>query len=261
PETLTHDELADLSESFNTTLEKLQELSVARTLQESLFPVAAVRIGAYEVFGKSVAATELGGDYFDYFSVGDHQVMLLIGDVAGHGTGSALQMAMAKTGMHFAVQIDPSPARVCERLNQMILSCMRKKQMMTFFCALVDTQSGVVRYANAGHNNPMLIRVDGTIEEMGSGGYPLGVRKTVSYGEKELQVNPGDRIWCYTDGLPECRDAHDQDLGYDRLKAILRSASAETALDTCDQVLRHCHDYRKGAPQGDDMTLILLKRS
>ncbi len=261
PETLTHDELADLSDSFNTTLEKLQELSTARTLQESLFPVALLRLGCCEVFGKSVAATELGGDYFDYFAVGDRQIMLLIGDVAGHGTGSALQMAMAKTGMHFIVQIDPSPGKVCERLNHMILSCMRKKQMMTFFCALIDAETGVVRYANAGHNNPMLIRADGMVEEMASGGYPLGVRKTVAYAEKELQLNPGDRIWCYTDGLPECRDASDQDLGYDRLRSILRLAAEDTALETCDLVLRQCNEYRRGAPQGDDMTLILLKRS
>ena len=148
------DELGQLSTSFNSTMERLEELSVAHTVQESLFPVGALVHGCWEVYGRSVTATELGGDYYDYFALDDTYLIVLIGDVAGHGTASALLMAMAKALITVETKKDPHPVQVMEAINSMIFSAMRKKRMMTFFYGLLNINTGEMIYSNAGHNSP-----------------------------------------------------------------------------------------------------------
>ncbi|HNV68589.1 MAG TPA: SpoIIE family protein phosphatase [Candidatus Ozemobacteraceae bacterium] len=257
---LSDDELGQLSNSFNVTMERLEELSVAHTVQESLFPATKLELGGMEVFGQSIAATELGGDYYDYFSVDDKRLVILIGDVAGHGTASALLMAMAKATITVEVRNNPHPAHMLEVVNQMIFTAMRKKRMMTFFYALVDTSTGEIEYVNAGHNSPFLLRVrDGQFLELASESYPLGTRKTMVYKQRKIDLAPGDSLWCYTDGFPECACEGRDQLGYDLFRQVLRESRGADAFERCQAVYRRINAMRGMVPQNDDMTMILLQ--
>ncbi len=257
---LSDDELGQLSSSFNVTMERLEELSVARTVQESLFPAAKLELGGMEVFGQSVAATELGGDYYDYFALDDKRLVILIGDVAGHGTASALLMAMAKATITVETRNNPHPAHILGVVNQMIFSAMRKKRMMTFFYALVDTSTGEVEYVNAGHNSPFLLNArEGRFEELTSENYPLGTRKTMAFKQKKIEMQPGDSLWCYTDGFPECACEGREQLGYDLFKQSLKESRGADALERCQAVYRRVNLMRGTVPQNDDMTMILLQ--
>lgn len=259
-ESLSDDELGQLSNSFNSTMERLEELSVAHTVQESLFPASKLELGSMEIFGQSVAATELGGDYYDYFAIDEKRLVILIGDVAGHGTASALLMAMAKATIVVEARNNPHPAHIMGVVNQMIFTAMRKKRMMTFFYALVDTENGEIEYVNAGHNSPFLLMAkEGTFIELKSEGYPLGTRKASAYKEQKVHLRSGDSLWCYTDGFPECPGSGQDILGYDLFKQSLARSRGVDALERCRAVYRSADVFRGATAQNDDMTLILLQ--
>ncbi|HNV68654.1 MAG TPA: SpoIIE family protein phosphatase [Candidatus Ozemobacteraceae bacterium] len=259
--THSRDELGQLSLMFNQTLERLEELSLARTVQGRLFPQQMLEVGEWRVYGRCVTATELGGDYYDYFAVGDEYLVVVIGDVAGHGTSAALLMAMAKAGLTLEVKRDVSPVQVLGALNSLLHSSDKRRKLLTFFYAVIQVASGEVRYGNAGHNRPLFFRRGVPPVELKSHGLPLGSRKNVEFRQEAFTMAAGDRLWLYTDGIPET-PGHDQEpLGYERMAQVFAetaSRSFDTAVHT---VFQHCDAFRAGAPQADDMTLILVERT
>ncbi|RCK81401.1 MAG: Serine phosphatase RsbU, regulator of sigma subunit [Candidatus Ozemobacter sibiricus] len=255
------DELGHLSQAFNSTMESLEQLSVARTVQERLFPSQALPVGDFTIVGRSVTASELGGDYFDYFALGPDRAVILIGDVAGHGVASALLMAMAKAIVTQEVKRDPRPTAILQAVNRMIFDSFQKRSMMTFFYGLLDVTAGTLTYANAGHNHPYWLPAGGDPVELASSGFPLGTRKNPAYQEQTIAVGPGDDVWFYTDGIVETPGRGPEPLGYAgmlRLFADLRPYRPE---DRLPRLYRACEAFRDGLPQPDDMTVILLTRA
>lgn len=255
------DELGRLSMMFNQTMERLEELSLARTVQGSLFPQMSLEVGSWRIFGRCVTATELGGDYYDYFSLGDEYLVVVIGDVAGHGTAAALLMAMAKAGLTLEVRRDASPARVLAALNSLLVSPDKRRKMLTFFYAVITVATGEVRYGNAGHNRPMFIHQGAAPVELKSSGLPLGSRKSIEYKEEAFLMAPGDRLWLYTDGIPETPGPGQEPMGYDRMNHEFAAAGALQGESSVQRVFRACETFRGNNPQPDDMTIILVERT
>ncbi|HEY9071341.1 MAG TPA: SpoIIE family protein phosphatase, partial [Candidatus Ozemobacteraceae bacterium] len=257
-----NDEFGALTVSFNQALERLEELSTARAFQERLFPAETLRAGGAEITGICQTATELGGDYFDYFGIGEGRVVILIGDVAGHGAGSALLMAMAKGFVSVESRRNGDPAHVLAGLNEMIFSSMSRRLMMSMCYGLLQTDTGLLRIANAGHCPPWIVRNGADkAEEIRPvvGGYPLGTRRNIVYRCEEIRLGPGDRVWFFTDGFPETLGPRGEQLGYPGLAAMLMKADGSDTRARCRDLHRLCASWRGGAGQADDMTAILLE--
>jgi len=254
------DEFGEVAGIFNRIMVGFEELEVAKIVQESLFPDSSFTQNRCQIYGKSICMNELGGDYLDFFKIDDRFGAFLIGDVAGHGVGAALIMAMAKAGILSCNHILKSPAQVLAAMHQLILASKssRQKKVMTFQYVLFDSETGDITYANAGGCTPILVKpLSQEAIELKQAGAALGAFKKASYSEKSFKLEPGESLIFYTDGIIESRDQNDIEIGYDNFKQILLEsydASPEIFYDSiCSRYQQHI-----GAQSAqDDLTIIV----
>ncbi|HOY68273.1 MAG TPA: SpoIIE family protein phosphatase, partial [Candidatus Ozemobacteraceae bacterium] len=256
----TGDELERLAETFNATLAGMEELEVARVVQQKLLPAGEVTSGRWRYRGVSVMCSEVGGDYHDARLCPDGSIAFFLGDVSGHGVSAALVVAMAKAAFGNLVRSGcAEPGELLGRLNEVIIGTVRKRKMMTAVAGLAKPD-GTLLLANAGHCYPALLRSDGSVElRPWQGSLPLGVRLRGSWTTLGLEFGPGDRLLLYTDGIPEAVDRDGVQLGYSRWEEFLRAEAAEP---DAAQLISRLHDRirRFTQPVGwtDDVTITVL---
>lgn len=258
---LGRDEFGAMGNIFNNVMVDLEELSVASAIQEQLLPQGEIPTGNFSLYGRSVSMGALGGDYFDHIALENDCFSVLLGDVAGHGVGAALIMAMAKAGVIQSEDLLNQPQALMARLHNLILASKTKKQrkVMTFQYLFADGNTGRCLYANAGACSPILIRENATVaEELTLAGAALGAFKKANFSETEVSFAPGDAIVFYTDGIVEARNSAGEELGYENLKILLKrcwDGNAETYYQKIYQAyLDHIGD--EGAQ--DDLTMVVL---
>jgi len=256
---LGKDEFGETAAIFDEVMVGLEELEVAKVVQESLFPSGMLAQGSFAVYGKSLAMAELGGDYFDYFTIDDDHLAVLLGDVAGHGVGAALIMAMAKAGIIKSRDQVSSPVQLLERLHELIYSSKTKKQkkIMTFQYLTADSRNGRAVYSNAGGCSPIFCS-GGQSEEISLPGAALGAFKKAKLQEREITFKPGDFMVFYTDGIIEARNREGVEFGYENFARLV----AESA-DKDPEVIysRICAGYERhitGMEAQDDLTLVVI---
>jgi HAMP domain-containing protein len=254
---LERDEFGDLSTTFNDVMESLEDLELARIIQEALFPGTGLNAPPYQVFGRCVPATQVGGDYFDYFPTASGDIMIILGDVAGHGVPAAIVMGMAKAlAAHPATPHDP--ASLLAVLNEVMAATLKRKKMMTCFCALVKPSERRILFCNAGQNFPILLRGE-KIEYLKSINFLLGTGKRAVYANLEQTLQPDDLILFYSDGIIEATARDGKEIGYERLEAVLPSLKAPSAQATEKAIRNWYHQTVAPGPQGDDISLIVLQ--
>ena len=258
---LGRDEFGAMGRVFNAVMVDLEELSVASAIQEQLLPQQQIETGFFSLFGRSVSMGELGGDYYDHIGLDGGKFSVLLGDVAGHGVGAALIMAMAKAGIIQSDQLLDQPLQLLNRLHGLIYASKTRKQkkIMTFQYLYLDGQTGRGRYANAGACSPMIIRKStGQVEELTLTGAALGAFKKPNYSEIELVFNPGDAIVFYTDGIVEARSPGGDELGYDRLRQLLFTAWNADAATFYQNIFSAYLQHLGTAEAQDDLTMVVL---
>lgn len=238
-----------------------EEIEYARKIQLSMLPQSAPQLDWIDLAAASLPATEVGGDYYEYFKLGDVQLVLVIGDVAGHGLASGLLLSGVRSCLYLLEEDLTSPVRVFERLNHMVRRTTDKRTYMTLLCAVLDRQEGSVTLVTAGH--PPMLHYDprsGCFEEVGEGAPPLGTFLEASYELVRRPIAPGDLLIFYTDGLVEARNDHDQDYGDARLqRAVARAAGSRTAREVRDAILGDLSNFKGDHEQSDDMTLVVVR--
>ena len=245
------------------TLEK--ELEVVRTIQETLVPSNdPVDYGFFRFAGFFEPASHCGGDWWTYHDLKDGKILLVIGDVTGHGVPSAMITAAAKASCDVARQVhdnDVAVTTLLEIMNRAIFESAKRKFVMTCFASIIDPASRTITYANAGHNFPYLYRVgeDGR-GEFGSlmiRGNRLGDVETSTYDAKSMPLRPGDTLVWYTDGIVECEGEDGEEYGERRFRAsIQRSAHLEPG-DLRNTVIDEANGFYGQVPHKDDITLIV----
>lgn len=261
---LDHDELGDLGKTFNHVIGNLEEMHVARVVQETLFPENRLSAGEYEIVGLSKSMNDLGGDYFDYFRIDDRYLVILVGDVTGHGVPAALLMAMAKSGVAMlppaeAVQVSPT----LRRLNQMVGNTVKKKRLMTFFYSVLDTKEHILLTGNAGHCFPCVFRADlQKAVQIECASFPLGARKLAEFKEIPIPLGPGDSFVLYTDGLVESKNPLGAVLGYQGFFNLVQEAGTlgGEAPAIHARILAGFEKFLGGEKLEDDLTLIVVSR-
>ncbi|PKL48247.1 MAG: hypothetical protein CVV42_10225 [Candidatus Riflebacteria bacterium HGW-Riflebacteria-2] len=256
------DEFGHLGGVFNRVIEGLEELEVARIVQENLFPGNHFQAGPFSIYGKSVVMTTLGGDYYDCFAIDSDNWGVVIGDVAGHGVSAGLMMAMAKAGVLMASdQEKRDPSAMLMRLHQIFFAIKNEKlkRMMTLQYFVFNPTTGVFNFANAGHCFPVIVRprLSGAeyIEHVAT---PLGIGRKPKYRNYEFVIAENEALVLYTDGIAEANNAAGEDYGYERLREML-VANYDPDPET---YYRHIYDaYNQWIISAeDDLTLIIINR-
>ena len=230
----------------------------ARAIQQTLIPREMPRVARLDVAGAWQPARTMGGDYYDLLKLGEQELAICIGDVAGKGMPAALLMS----GLQAAVRASASgsPRDLCERVRRVVISSLSGGRFVTFFYATLDTAAMRLRWCNAGHNAPVLARADGTVIRLSEGG-PAFTRlfRDSGYEERELPLEPGDRILLFTDGVSEARDAEGEMFGETRLEELVAQDGA-TAAELQQSVLDAALAHAQGDVE-DDLTLVTIRVS
>ncbi|MBQ2592794.1 MAG: SpoIIE family protein phosphatase [Candidatus Riflebacteria bacterium] len=260
---LGRDEFGAMGRIFNEVIVDLEELSVAGAIQEQLLPNSEIRTGYFSLYGKSVAMGALGGDYFDFIEMEDNKFSVALGDVAGHGVGASLIMAMAKAGLVSLDSLWKTPQKLINKLHDMVYKSKTQNQrkIMTFQYIYLDGESGHGVYSNAGGCSPFIIRKSkGTVEELKLSGAVLGAFKKGKFTETEVDFEDGDAIVFYTDGVVECKNKSGVVLGYDNLKDLLQKCWDKDAKKFYNNVYNSYLEYIGGNKDDaeDDVTVVIL---
>ncbi len=236
-----------------------QELEIARSMQLSILPRQAPSTEVVEVDALMVPAKEVGGDFYDYFLVGDQHLALVVADVSGKGIPAAFFMAISRTLLKNNATLLAEPAHIMARLNDQL--CSENEQMMfvTVFFGLLELATGKLDYVNAGHNPPVLRRADGTVSLLPSGqNTALAVIDGLDYVPGQLTLANGDLLLLYTDGVTEAANAQDQLFGETRMLDIVQAHQpgqpSQTSLTQA--VLQQIRVFEAGAAQADDITCV-----
>jgi len=238
-----------------------KELALAARIQQRLLPAAPPVVAGYELAGMNVPCKAVGGDTFDYLMRDNGRLGIALGDVSGKGIGAALIMAMFQSAFRAHAGTEIGLRELVGRLNRAVCRNAEEGKFITFFCAEVDLERHVLRYVNAGHNPPMLIRGDGQVEKLSTGGIILGFLPDSPYGVAETEMRPGDLLVMYSDGITEAFNPAEEEYGEARLQQLLLAQRGRPPAEIQDAIVRSVAEFSGGGEQDDDMTLSLLKRT
>src|SRR5215203_2341932 len=238
-----------------------QELQVARSIQQASLPKEVPKLEGWEIAPLYRPAREVGGDFYDFLELADGHLGLVVGDATDKGVPAALVMTAARSMLRAVAQASESPGDVLRRANDPLATDIPTNMFVTCFYAILDPNSGSLRYANAGHDLPYLrCRSGDDAEELRATGMPLGLMPGMSYEEKEASLREGDSVLFYSDGLVEAHDPHYEMFGFPRLRRLVAEHDEERWL--VDFLMEELYSFvGEGWEQEDDITLVTLRRS
>jgi sigma-B regulation protein RsbU (phosphoserine phosphatase) len=235
------------------------EIDAANRIQAALLPIESPKLSGASVASHYRAATEIGGDYFDFLPMPNGDIGIAFGDVSGHGLTSGIVMAMAKSALLVQVDVDPSPRTVMNVLNEIVIKTAPRRIMMTFFFGLLDPASQRLRFSSAGHLDPYVFRASKRkLEALSPWGFPLGVRRRDPFREHTVDFTPGDRLILYSDGLIEAIDDDGEPFGFERFERVLLDAGHLSAEEIKKTLLGSIRRFTRNRPPEDDQTLVVV---
>jgi sigma-B regulation protein RsbU (phosphoserine phosphatase) len=236
-----------------------QELEMAHKIQRGLLPTTFDPLSGYEIAFDWRSAREVAGDFYDYFMLNDHQMGVVIADVSDKGAAAAIFMAVASSKFKGNAFVATSPESVIQLTNQMLVQDATDGMFVTIYYAVFE-QDGYVQCVNAGHNLPVLYRAkDRTIEFLPKGGHALGWFDHIPLQTHEYQLDQGDVIVFYTDGLTEAENLNGQPYGEDSLAEMIMACGDRPAEAIKTQIIESVQHFVGNAPTLDDITLIVVR--
>jgi serine phosphatase RsbU (regulator of sigma subunit) len=245
-----------------------RELLMAAEVQKRLFPEKSPETAAIQLAGLCLPARGVGGDYYDFLELGNHQIGIALADVAGKGIAAALIMSIVQASLRsLAGSNGSSLGDLAAKMNRLLHRSTGTSSYATFFYAQFDEDKRRLRYVNAGHNPPMLLRAVGglaasepaTIEELSAGGTIIGMFAQSRYEESSVDLKSGDVLIAFSDGVTEAHNPADDEFGEDRLKDVLRRSAHLPISEMSSHILQELKTWMADAPQFDDLTFIVMK--
>ncbi len=237
-----------------------RELELATEIQQRFQPAGPPVIEGYEFQGISFSCYEIGGDYYDFIPRADGKMLIALGDVSGKGTAAALLMSSLHAAIHGQVAAKTPLEGSITSVNQYLAENTPANRFVTLFTAELDPLTGNLRYINAGHNPPLLARSDGSIEQLSSGGLPLGIIPNAEYETGEIDIGAGDVLVVYSDGVSEANNLAEEEFGLDRLAEVVKTNLKGTASAIRDKVESALSEFTGTAPANDDITIVIVKK-
>jgi len=253
-------ELADKNASLEQAQAQIKaELEVARALQAAILPATFPAKPGCDGAARMIPATTMCGDFYDFIELPDGRIGLVMADVSGHGVPAAFFMAVARTNLRDLAALYSDPGACLAHTNQTLCAQNPLDLFVTVFYCVFDPTTGVLRYANGGHNPPYLRRADGSVEALnGAGGLVLGAMPDVEFPDHTVPLRPGDRLVLYTDGVTEACNPADEAYGAERLIAEVQAHGDGAAAAIVERICQSVTAFVGSAAQFDDITLTVL---
>ena len=245
-----------------------RDIALASEIQRRLLPEAPPRSEFADFAAISVPARRIGGDYYDFVELGDGRIGIALADVSGKGVAAALIMSVVQASLRLiSSEGGIAPPRLVARMNEFVYRSTPASKYATFFYAQLDEQRRL-RYVNAGHNAPYLLRAGRRstagsappeIEELSVGGTVVGMFPEMEYEEATVELCPGDVLLAFTDGVPEAHNPESEEFGEERLQLLLRQTAHLPANEISARLSDEMKDWIRDAEQYDDLTFIVMK--
>ncbi len=264
-------EFASLSDDINSTVATLKryiaeaaaridkELEYAKQIQLSALPTNFPKDEDYKIFAQMIAAKEVGGDFYDFYKLNETTVAFLVADVSGKGIPAAMFMMTAKTIIKDLAESGLPVNEIFTKANQKLCENNESGMFVTAWMGILDIPSGKLKFANAGHNPPLVKRADGKFEYLKTrAGFVLAGMEGVRYRESEMTLNCGDRLFLYTDGVPEATDTNTQLYGEERLLSFMNENLDVESTELLPKLKNNIDEFVGEAPQFDDITMLMF---
>ncbi|MBI4670515.1 MAG: SpoIIE family protein phosphatase [Chloroflexi bacterium] len=255
-------ERAQLDEQAEQKKRLDHELGLARQIQTSFLPHHMPHLPGYDIAATWRAAREVSGDFYDLIRLQHERLGMVVADVSDKGLPAALFMALTRTIIRTMAIGKPSPREAMERANDVIIADAQSDMFVTAFYGVLDTTDGSILYVNAGHNPPLLYHYEsGTVHPLPEHGIALGILPNMEQPQAHVQLHPGDVIVLYTDGITDALDlSGEQEFGAPRLVEVIQAHASKSAQALTDEIMHAVQAFTQGAPQFDDLTLVVVKR-
>ena len=237
-----------------------RELALASEIQQRFQPTAPPQVNGYELQGISFPCYEIGGDYYDFIEREDGRLVIALGDVSGKGTAAALLMSSLHAAVHAQAGSHDSLVSTISAVNKYLADNIPANRFVTLFYAELDPDSGALSFLNAGHNPPLIVHSAGTVEQLASGGLPLGIKPDAEYREGRTQLQPGDVLVIYSDGVTEAVSPTGEEFGSTRLYEVVSRNIESSAAGIRDRIESSLTKFSQGTSAADDITLVIVKR-
>jgi len=236
-----------------------RELEIARGIQESFLPEKAPVMTGLDLHGINLSYGEVGGDYFDFIPIVDNQLGLAIGDVSGKGIAAALLMAAFRASLLAEIRNHYAIRRIFEKVNRLLYESTDTGKFVTAFYGVLDVKNRVFTFSNAGHNPPLLLRANGSVEWLSEGGLALGILTDAAYEERPVPLATGDVLVLYTDGVTEASNATGEQYGVNRLEDLVRARATESARAIVEAIVEEVEAFTGDLHLNDDLTLVVAR--
>jgi sigma-B regulation protein RsbU (phosphoserine phosphatase) len=238
-----------------------EELALARRIQVALLPDQLPEVPGWELYGGNIPSRGVSGDYYEVVTRGEgRECVLMVADVAGKGMAASLLTVSLQALSAGPIEDGLPPDEICARLSRQLYRRTPPEKYATAFLGILEPATGRLRYTNAGHNPPLVLRAAGTAEELGSTGVPIGLLPQATYHAAETVLGPGDVLVLYTDGLVEAADPEANEYGLERLQEVCLNARGETCEGLARILGQDLEAFARGVPFADDRTLVLARR-
>lgn len=240
---------------------KLEEqMQMAKDVQSSLLPAQPPELKGYDLAGVCIPTYEIGGDYYDYINLDENNLAIVIADVSGDGIPAALIMAAFRAMLRNQLKLNSEPDVIMNLLNEQIPEVSRKRDFITAFYGKLNYKNNVLTYVNCGHNPPVLLRANGQLEFLETGGPSLNILKDAKFDRASVQLAPEDQIIFYTDGVTEIFNKDSKEFGFERLKNVILKSKDITASEIINNIIESTNNFSGTKFYRDDFTLVVLKR-
>jgi phosphoserine phosphatase RsbU/P len=237
-----------------------RELQLASEIQQRFQPAAPPIVAGYELQGISFPCYEIGGDYYDFIERDDGRLVIALGDVSGKGTAAALLMSSLHAAIHAQTGSHDTIVETISAVNRYLADNIPPNRFITLFYAELDPESGAVSFLNAGHNPPLIVHAAGTVEQLASGGLPLGIKADADYREGRTTLQMGDVLVIYSDGVTEAASPNGEEFGPTRLYEVVSRNVDASAAGIRDRIESALTKFSQGTQAADDITLVIVKR-
>lgn len=255
------DELGLLAATFNKMVSEIKEMLLAAAIQKCLIPSKTMQTEKYDFALYNQMADDVGGDYADFFHIDKDQLLIVIGDVTGHGVSSSILVAMVKASIFKFCSI-MLPNKIFSKVGEMIYELLRRKKLMTMLAIKLNLQNDSYLFTNAGHPYPIICDKNGNIKELEEDAMPLGVSaKRNVYTCKELTFEPNNVMMIYSDGLCELTNEKGQAYGKKRLFELLQNNKEKNSNDIKETILKDFNNFMGKRELSDDITFIIIKQT
>ena len=267
----SNEEFSSLSDDINSTVTTLKryiaeaaaridkELEYAKQIQLSALPTNFPQNEDHSIYAQMIAAKEVGGDFYDFYKLSENTIAFLAADVSGKGIPAAMFMMTAKTIIKDLAEQGLAVNEIFTLANEKLCESNESGMFVTAWMGILDLTTGNIQFANAGHNPPLLKRADGSFEYLKTrAGFVLAGMEGIRYRAGDLTLKPGDRLFLYTDGVPEATNTDNQLYGEDRLLAFMNQNASMEATDLLPALKANIDEFVGEAPQFDDITMLMF---